>query len=247
MRLQAALVGDLEKIMAQEVEDIRTAGDVTGAGQESARLKQDFRNQITGAGLSQRLANTVRSDMYPRQGKSAGAAGHVYVKPSRKGGGAGSAVDIIGNLDAGTVIKPKDGKRFLAIPTGYNRAGGRRAGKPLISTEEMARNKKLTFVLPSGSGVKLWCIRVSEAATLGKNGRVKRLAFAGGNAFANLRRLGSGRGKRVGAILKEGFVPMFTLVPSVTLRKRFDLSRDAVAAIDRLPGTILGKFPERNG
>ena len=38
--------------------------------------------------------------------------------------------------------------------------------------------------------------------------------------------------------------PIFLLVPQVKLPKRLDLDRDAVRALDRIPGLIVAKWVE---
>ena len=41
-------------------------------------------------------------------------------------------------------------------------------------------------------------------------------------------------------------VPIFLLVPQVKLRKRLDLARDAVRAVDGLPGMVVAKWGDRS-
>ncbi len=59
MRLLAALSGELNEMLADEVRIAEQA--VTQSIREATDdLKTELRNQITGAGLGQRLANTWR-------------------------------------------------------------------------------------------------------------------------------------------------------------------------------------------
>ena len=65
MRLQAALSGELDQILADEVRIAEQA--VTLSIREATDgLKTELRSQITGAGLGQRLANTWRGEVYPK-------------------------------------------------------------------------------------------------------------------------------------------------------------------------------------
>lgn len=105
MRLEAALVGDLERCMADE---IRVSEAVVTASIREAvdGLKNDLRRQIVKAGLGKRLANTWRGQVYPKGQKSLNAAGLVWSK----------APQIVRAHDEGVTIRGKAGL-FLAIPT----------------------------------------------------------------------------------------------------------------------------------
>ena len=77
MRLEAALEGDLKRLLADELK----AGEAAvkaGISEATDGLKLELRQQITGAGLSQRLANTWRGEVYPKCKNSLRAAGLVY-------------------------------------------------------------------------------------------------------------------------------------------------------------------------
>src|SRR5690606_618630 len=76
---------------------------VSAAG---ASLKSAWRRQITGAGLGQRLANTIRNRTYPDRGESIGAAALVWSK----------APQIVGAHARGALIRSTRGL-WLAIPT----------------------------------------------------------------------------------------------------------------------------------
>ena len=91
---------------------------VTAAVREAgAGLKLGWRGQITGAGLGARLANSIRSEVFPKAGASLNAAAVVWSK----------APVIIGAHDAGPLIRAKNGL-WLAIPTpaAGKALGGRR-------------------------------------------------------------------------------------------------------------------------
>ena len=76
-----------------------------------------WRGQITGAGLGQRLARTIRSEQYPKGQPSLNAAALVWSK----------APDIVSAHDTGPMIRSRNGF-WLTIPTaaaGKSRRGGR--------------------------------------------------------------------------------------------------------------------------
>jgi hypothetical protein len=116
MKLKLDIQPDIVAMMAAEV----AAGEraVTTAMREAgAGLKSAWRGQITGAGLGQRLANTIRSQTFPRSGESLNAAALVW----------SNAPVIVGAHDAGPLIRSQNGF-WLAIPlpaAGKSTRGGR--------------------------------------------------------------------------------------------------------------------------
>ena len=116
MKLKLDIQPTLVAMMAAEI----AAGEraVTAAVREAgARLKLGWRGQITGAGLGARLANSIRSEVFPKAGASLNAAAVVWSK----------APVIVGAHDAGPLIRSKNGF-WLAIPTpaAGKELGGRR-------------------------------------------------------------------------------------------------------------------------
>ena len=126
-------MSDLAALMAAEI----LAGEkaVTTAMRAAGNtLKSDWRAQITKAGLGRRLANTIRSQSYPKAGESLNAAALVWSK----------APQIIGAHDTGPLIRSKSGF-WLAIPTPAAGKGAR--GKALTPGEwERRRGLRLRFV-----------------------------------------------------------------------------------------------------
>jgi hypothetical protein len=133
MKLKLDITPDLPAIMAAEI----AAGEraVTAAVREAGtNVKTAWRGQITGAGLGQRLANTIRSEQFPKGKPSLSAAALVWSK----------APVIIGAHDTGPLIRSRSGF-WLAIPTeaaGKSLRGGR------ISPREWERRTglRLRFV-----------------------------------------------------------------------------------------------------
>ena len=108
---------------------------VTAAMREAGgQLKADWRRQITGAGLGQRLAKSIRAETWPKGTTSIGAASLVWSK----------APAIVGAHDTGPLIRSKTGF-WLAIPTP---AAGRgvRGGKITPGEWERRRGLRLRFV-----------------------------------------------------------------------------------------------------
>ena len=115
MKLKLDITPDLAAMMAAEIKAGEKA--VTAATREAGTsLKTDWRGQITGAGLGQRLARTIRSEQYPKGQPSLNAAALVWSK----------APKIINAHDTGPLIRSRTGF-WLAIPTeaaGKSRRGG---------------------------------------------------------------------------------------------------------------------------
>ena len=116
MKLKLDITPDLVAMMAAEIKAGERA--VSTATREAGNsLKSAWRGQITGAGLGQRLARTIRSEQFPKGKPSLSAAAVVWSK----------APVIIGAHDTGPLIRSRNGF-WLAIPTeaaGKSARGGR--------------------------------------------------------------------------------------------------------------------------
>ena len=126
---------------------------------------------------------------------------------------------IIGAHDKGPLIRSKSGF-WLAIPTAA--AGkSRRGGRTTPGDWERRTGLRLRFIF-----------RRRGPSLLVAEGRL------------------NSKGRAVGSRAKTGrgltTVPIFLLVPQVKLRKRLDLARDAVRAVDGVPGRIVAKWVEDN-
>ena len=133
MKLGLDITPDLVAAMAAEIKAGEKA--VSAAMREAGtNLKSAWRGQITHAGLGRRLANSIRSQTYPKAGESLKAAALVWSK----------APDIIGAHDTGPLIRSKDGF-WLAIPTAA--AGKGLKGRRITPGEwERRRGLRLRFV-----------------------------------------------------------------------------------------------------
>jgi hypothetical protein len=116
MKLKIDIDPDIAALMTAEV----AAGEraVTAAMREAGTsLKSAWRMQITGAGLGQRLANSIRLASFPKAGDSLNSAALVW----------SNAPVIVGAHDTGPLIRSRNGF-WLAIPTpaaGKSSRGGR--------------------------------------------------------------------------------------------------------------------------
>ncbi|NRQ11603.1 DUF6441 family protein [Aliiroseovarius sp. xm-v-208] len=133
MKLGLEISPDLVAVMAAEI----NAGEkaVSAAMREAGSgLKIAWRGQIAQAGLGLRLANSIRSQTYPRSGQSLQAAALVWSK----------APVIISAHDTGPLIRSRDGF-WLAIPTAA--AGkGLKGGRITPGEWERRRGLRLRFV-----------------------------------------------------------------------------------------------------
>ncbi len=124
-------------------------------------LKQELRQQVRGAGLGNRLANTWRGDTYPTSGAALNPAGYVY----------SNAPTIIDAFARGATIAPLGGKKYLWIPTRNVPKNGQR--KPMSPFEvEVAYNQDL--IIRRGKGGRFLAF-VSAVRGLSKRGGVKRV------------------------------------------------------------------------
>ncbi len=133
MKLRLDIHPDIVAMMQSEVKAGEKA--VTVAMREAGTgLKAAWRGQITGARLGRRLANSIRSQTYPKAGESLNAAALVWSK----------APVIVGAHNTGPLIRSKDGF-WLAIPT---EAAGKslRGGRITPGEWERRRGLRLRFV-----------------------------------------------------------------------------------------------------
>lgn len=196
--MRTRIEGDLPAFYRAEIEKgkVATTRAIHGAGDD---LKKRWRAQIRGAGLGDRLANTIRGEAYPKGAVSFRPAATVYAK----------APHIVSAHADGATIRSKDGF-WLAIPlpAAGKAAGGRRM-TPL--QWERQNGAPLRFVYRQGRSALL----VADDARL-RTGR--RL---GGTAARK-----GGRRRRDGILTGAQTIPVFVLVPQVRLQKRFDLDRE---------------------
>ncbi len=138
---------------------------VTAAMREAGTgLKTAWRGQITSAGLGRRLANSIRTQTFPRASESLDAAALVWSK----------APGIVGAHDTGPLIRSRDGF-YLAIP--LPAAGkGFRGGKITPGEWERRRGLRLRFVYRRRGPSLL----VADRARINKRGPERDQPWQGG-------------------------------------------------------------------
>ena len=192
-------------------EEIKAAEKAVTAGVSQATdgLKTELRTQVTSAGLGQRLPRTWRGQVYPKGKDSIQAAGLVWSK----------APGIIRVYEEGATIRSKSGF-FLAIPTAAAGRYGDGGRKITPGRWEQHTGQRLRFVY-----------RRNAPSLLVADGLRVRRGKRGGFSRASSSALRTGRGLLT--------VPMFILVPQVTIRKRLDVAGAADRWVDRLPSLIV--------
>jgi Family of unknown function (DUF6441) len=200
MKLTLDIRPDIVAMMAAEI----AAGEraVTAAMREAgAGLKLAWRGQIVGAGLGPRLANSIRSETFPKVGVSLNAAALVWSK----------APVIIGAHDTGPLIRSKTGF-WLAIPTP---AAGRALGGRRITpgTWERKTGLRLRFVYRR-TGPSLL---VADAARINSRG------------LAAASRSKTGRGQVTAPIFL--LVPQVKLPKRIDLGRDAERANDAVPGL----------------
>ncbi len=129
------------------------------------------------------------------------------------------APDIVSAHDAGATIRSADGF-WLSIP--LPAAGRGRFGRRLTPGEyEQRTGQRLRLVYRPGKPGLL----VADDARITRRGLARRKG---------------GRRRKDGILTGAQTVPVFLLVPQVSLRKKLDLASGAARVANRLPGLILG-------
>ncbi len=233
MRL-TAIVSDLRQVLAAEVRAGERAA-MSAVRAETDAVKAELRRQVTSSfgGSARGVANAWRSQIFPRTGQSLRPAGLVWTKVPA----------VIDAFERGVTIRPKGGRRFLAIPTGFNRQGGRRGAKPRVTPQQMIASGQ-GFLRPfKSSRGFVWCLPVRQGE---RTGRRRAPLIAGGiAAVATARRKGAAAWQQ--SLLAQGFVPMFLLLSQITLAKRLDVKGAAERGLRRLPGRFVAAWARESG
>jgi hypothetical protein len=209
--LKIALQGQLRDLMARN-KRVAETGITRGVHRATEELKQNLRDEVVGAGLGRRLAKTWQDKTYPLGKKtSLNAAGWVYSK----------APEIIRAHSEGTTIRAQSGT-YLAIPTdNVPRRGFDKRKRATPGNWNSQRYGELRYV-PRSNGPPLLVV---DGARFTKSGRV-------GKQLKSPRKKSGGFKKGVATI------PMFTLVPQVSLKKRLDPQALGRRASSRLPNMV---------
>ncbi len=211
-RIRSSVVGAIGKSLDERLaQDKKAVADAMRAA--TLQLKNGWRAQIIGAGVSAKVANAVRSKAYPQSGGALDPAGLVYVN-------RGSPEKLIANMRAGRVIVANHAK-YLAIPTENVPHGNH--GKKLGPLE-----------FQSQTGIILHWAKARDGTRL-----LVGDAIAGRSAAHKYRAPTKGR-QRQGR--KAESVVFFILVAQATIRKRLDLDGEVDRAERNLAGLIAERL-----
>ncbi len=203
VRSDQNFLGVMREFQEELAQDMREA--VRDAG---LRLQEELRGQVRAAGLGKKLENAWRMDIYPSSNKrTLHPAALVYSK----------ATKLHNAYNSGGIIRTKNGKRFLAIPTEKtpNAAWGHRKMTP--AEVEQAFNNELRFVPTKTGGIlTMSVVRGKKEGTLRQ---------------ATKRRLQQGR--------KIEVVVMFWLIRQTRIKKVLDIEGAAARAEARLQENVI--------
>ncbi len=172
-----------------------------------------------------------------RIGISLRAAGLVWTK----------VPNVIDAFERGALIRPKGGRRFLAIPTGFNAARGHRGrgdkGLRVTPAQMVASGQAFLRPFRSGRGF-VWCLPLRQGEQTGRRRRT-RLIVGGLTEVGTANR--KGREAWARGLLAQGLVPMFLLLPQVQLAKRLDVKDAADRAGARVPRRFVSLWEAEMG
>lgn len=170
------------------------------------RTKDRLRAMVTGAGLGTRLANAVRGEVYPNNGKSRNPAGWIYVRQG--------SVRIFEAFETGPTIRGKEGG-WLTIPIPGSPADRKNIGpaRPGVSPVERFTQRGIELSYVPGTPSRP-AMLVARSVRLG-------MRQDGRSRVANARMTKSG------AFAKDAAsIPLFFLVPAAKLPKKLDWNRE---------------------
>lgn len=216
--IKGALSGNLEKMMAEELEDAEWA--VTDGVREAAEdMVFELRADVIAGGLGARLSKSWRVSHYPKGQRSLGAASVVQTK----------APKLVRAFDEGAVIKSKDGF-WLAIPTDAAPKRGKGRKRLTPSNFPEATYGPLRFVYNKK--------RPNMAYLVVDNQRERQGKRKGYALSKSKRALKTGYGLST--------VIMFTLVPQVRLKRRLNVEPIASRATRNMAKHISQSFKSRD-
>jgi hypothetical protein len=176
--------------------------------------------------------------VFPRTGQSLRPAGLVFTKVPK----------VIDAFERGALIRAKGGRKFLAIPTGFNAARGRRGrgekGMRVTPAQMVASGQAFLRPFKSGRGF-VWCLPLRAGEQTGRRRHRLRLIAGGVTEVGTAHRRGREAWAR--GLLARGMVPMFLLLPQVKLTKRLDVKGAAERGLRRLPGRFVAAWAAEAG
>lgn len=153
-RLEAALEGNLEQYMAEEL-DLAKRAVTKGVHARATVLKHALRADVLSGGLGRRVAKSWQQENYPKGVSSLGAASYVFTKAEK----------LVAAFDKGVTISANK-QRFLAIPTPSAPKLGRKGDRLTPSNFPEDRFGPLRFVYVRG-GTSLLVVDNQRASKRG--------------------------------------------------------------------------------
>lgn len=208
--IEGEIAQDITRVMNEEVDS----------------LKQELRQQVTGAGMSARMARTWRSNVYPKSGRSLNPAGYIW----------SAAPEIVDAFTRGATIRPVNGAKWLWIPT--KAVPGRRRASNYASS--MARRSRGTKMTPEE--VELHFNTELDVVIEGGKGFAFIDVVSGLRGGHREATTGRTKGRRGMAPRKAKPVLMFTLVKAVKMPRLFELDGPARRAADRIARRLAAQW-----
>lgn len=192
---------------------------------QTAETKAEMRQTIS-AGLGGRAGNLVGAKVYG----GALPLGKIFSRWWKRSPNGGRR-DVLGAFASGGLIASEKGF-WLAIPLP---ASGMRIGRKRITPGawERSHRQRLRFVYMRGRG---------RALLVADN---QELFY--GSFRENIQHLHAGRGSRFSPIEGRTTVPIFLLVPTVRLPKRFDIEEPKRRATQGLADRFFEALAKRSG
>jgi len=202
------------------------AADITQIMREETNgLKDDYRKQVRDAGMGNRLANTWRSEAYPKGGRSLNPAGYVW----------SNAPAIIDAFAKGAYIRPVNGGKWLWIPT--RNVPARRSGGTYASSVKRSNGTRM-----SPEEVELHFNAELEIVIEGNKGEAFIDVVSGLSGGYRRATAGRTQGRRGMAPRKAKPVLMFTLTRGVRMPRLYDLDGPAQQRAANVARRIRAKW-----
>lgn len=202
------------------------AADITAIMvEETTGLKDDYRRQVREAGMGNRLANTWRSESYPKGGRSLNPAGYVW----------SNAPAIIDAFSRGAYIRPVNGAKWLWIPT--RNVPARRRGGSYASSVKRSNGTRM-----SPEEVELHFNAELQIVIDGNKGEAFIDVVSGLSGGYRRATAGRTQGRRGMAPRKSRPVLMFTLTRGVRMPRLFDLDGPAQQRAANVARRIAAKW-----
>jgi len=218
VRFNFTVTGDTRALMEAHI-DAAERGVTRGIRKAGEGLKRDWRGQVIGAGLGQRLANTVRSLAFPARLESLSAASLVFSR----------APVVVDAHDRGALIRSERGL-WLAIPIaevqkmrGFKGLDNNPRQRITPAGWERKTGRRLRFVYRKGRPSLL----IDDGTPLTRDYGTP-ISWHRNRAHRK----------------RRSWKAIFMLVPQAKLKRKMSLERASEEWGERLPGLILENWKD---